>query len=118
MARASGLREQLMRGRNILPGLVASGGLEKLPRISVSLIQLSPRKIVLAFAQQHTLHRIAKVLRPGGRLAGSVWCGTGRNPLAAALIGALQNGPHPAFSQALRWPFSVRSRREITDPDR
>jgi SAM-dependent methyltransferase len=58
----------------------------------------------------------AKVLRPGGRLALSVWCGPDRNPLAAALIGALQNGGRPEFSEALRWPFSVRNRREITDP--
>jgi ubiquinone/menaquinone biosynthesis C-methylase UbiE len=42
----------------------------------------------------------AKVLRPGGSLAVSVWCGPDRNPLAAALIGALQNGGHPAFSEA------------------
>jgi SAM-dependent methyltransferase len=59
---------------------------------------------------------IAKVLRPGGLLALSVWRGPDRNPLAAALIGVLQSGGHPALSEALRRPFSIRNRREITDP--
>jgi SAM-dependent methyltransferase len=59
---------------------------------------------------------IARVLRPGGRLALSVWCGPDRNPLAAALAAALQSGGHPAFSDAVHWPFSVRNRREITGP--
>jgi SAM-dependent methyltransferase len=59
---------------------------------------------------------IARVLRPGGRLALSVWCGPDRNPLAAALIGVLQNCGHPELSRAMRWPFSVQNRREITAP--
>jgi len=58
----------------------------------------------------------ARVLRPGGRLALSVWCGPDRNPLAAALVGALQSGGYPAFSDALGCPFSVRNRRQITGP--
>jgi ubiquinone/menaquinone biosynthesis C-methylase UbiE len=59
---------------------------------------------------------IARVLRPGGLLALSVWSGPDRNPLAAALIDVLQNRRHPAFSRAMRWPFSVQSRREIAAP--
>ncbi len=59
---------------------------------------------------------IARVLRQGGRLALSVWCGPDRNPLAAALIGVLQNRGHPELSRAMRWPFSVQNRREITAP--
>ena len=58
---------------------------------------------------------IARVLRPGGRLAVSVWCGPDWNPLAAALISVLQDS-RPEFSQAMRWPFSVQNRREITAP--
>ncbi len=58
----------------------------------------------------------AKVLRPGGLLALSVWRGPDRNPLAAALISALRHGGYEEFSEAMRWPFSVRNRREITDP--
>jgi hypothetical protein len=59
---------------------------------------------------------IVRVLRPGGRLALSVWRGPERNPLAAALIGVLQNCGHPAFSRAMRHPFAVENRREITAP--
>ncbi len=59
---------------------------------------------------------IARVLRPGGRLALSVWCGPDRNPLAAALIAVLESRGRPAFSRAMRWPFSVQNRREITAP--
>jgi ubiquinone/menaquinone biosynthesis C-methylase UbiE len=43
---------------------------------------------------------IARVLRPGGRLALTVWCGPDQNPLPAALIGALQNRGYPALSSA------------------
>ena len=46
---------------------------------------------------------IARVLRPGGRLALSVWCGPDRNPLAAALIAVLESGGRPALSRAMRW---------------
>jgi len=59
---------------------------------------------------------IARVLRPHGRLALSVWCGPDRNPLAAALIAVLRNSGREAFSRAMRWPFSVQNRREITVP--
>jgi ubiquinone/menaquinone biosynthesis C-methylase UbiE len=59
---------------------------------------------------------IARVLRPHGRLALSVWCGPDRNPMAAALIAVLRNSGRPAFSRAMRWPFSVQNRREITAP--
>jgi SAM-dependent methyltransferase len=59
---------------------------------------------------------IARVLRPGGRLALSVWCGPDRNPLAHALIAALESGGRPAFSRAMRWPFSVQNRCEIIAP--
>jgi hypothetical protein len=46
----------------------------------------------------------------------SVWSGPDRNPLAAALIDVLHNRGHRAFSQAMRWPFSVQSKREIATP--
>jgi ubiquinone/menaquinone biosynthesis C-methylase UbiE len=59
---------------------------------------------------------IARVLRPGGRLALTVWCGPDQNPLPAALIGALQNRGYPALSSALRRPFSVQNRRELITP--
>jgi SAM-dependent methyltransferase len=92
------------------------GDAEHLPKLSVPFdavlchqgFQFFPNRVKAAL-------EIAKVLRPGGRLALSVWCGPDRNPLAAALIDVLQNG-RPAFSEAMRWPFSVRNRREITGP--
>jgi ubiquinone/menaquinone biosynthesis C-methylase UbiE len=59
---------------------------------------------------------IARVLRPGGRLALAVWCGWDRNPVPATLISALQNRGYPTFSSAMQWPFSVQNRREITRP--
>ena len=94
-----------------------SGDAEDLPFLDVSFdavlchqgFQFFPDRAKAAL-------EIARVLRPRGRLALSVWCGPDRNPLADALIAVLESTARPAFSRAIRWPFSVQNRREITAP--
>ena len=57
---------------------------------------------------------MARVLRVGGRLALNVWCGLNRNPLASALVAALQKEGLPECSKTMRQPFSMRYQSEIT----
>ena len=59
---------------------------------------------------------MARVLRVGGRLALNVWCGLNRNPLASALVAALQKGGLPECCKTMRQPFSMRYQSEITAP--
>lgn len=93
------------------------GDAEDLPLLDVSVdavlchqgFQFFPDRVKAAL-------EIARVLRPGGRLALNVWCGPDRNPLDAKLIAVLESGGRSAFSQAMRWPFSVQNRHEVIAP--
>lgn len=57
--------------------------------------------------RQRVLREIARVLRAGGRLALSVWCGQDRNPLGAALTSVIGKCLGPIYGEIVRQPFSL-----------
>jgi ubiquinone/menaquinone biosynthesis C-methylase UbiE len=63
--------------------------------------------------RQRALVEIARVLRPNGRLALSIWCGEDRNPLGAALISTIDKYFGELYGDVVRRPFSFRNWVEL-----
>ena len=93
------------------------GDAEKLPLPDVSFDAVLRHQGFQFFPDRRKAAlEMAKVLRAGGQLALSVWCGPNRNPLAGALVAAFRNAGLLACCRTMRRPFSVRYQGEITAP--